>query len=276
MSNVVTARHASTVMVLQDGADGLEVYCVRRHQRLRAWGGAVAFPGGKIEPGDYEAQASHGGTPLHPRVSSFGDPPELARAAVVAAARECFEEACLLPVKGHCPHERLSEMRRRWRTEWGQMLRHERIAVDFGAFVPVGRWVTPRSQPIRFDARFYLARRSTGQVGSHEEEESMDGRWFQPRELLDQFERLEVELVPPTQWMLHMLGKCDGIQHVERFAARQSLEPICPEFSRKGADVRLVLPGHPDHSEHLRSLEGPTSYDLRQGRFALNWKKQAS
>jgi len=72
----VDAAHAATVVLLRDGADGLEVLLARRSSKLAFHGGAWVFPGGRIDPADW------------------GDAPDdLARAARYAAVREAKEEA---------------------------------------------------------------------------------------------------------------------------------------------------------------------------------------
>lgn len=47
---------AATVIVMQDGVDGLEVLLVQRDRSLSFHGGAWVFPGGKLDPGDRTAE----------------------------------------------------------------------------------------------------------------------------------------------------------------------------------------------------------------------------
>lgn len=274
MNAEAKAENASTVMVLRQGEQGPEVYCVTRHPKLRAWGGAVAFPGGKIDEADFDPVFEHLATPPHPRVAAFGESPSMTRAAVVGAVRECFEEVCLLPVVGGCGHEQVERMRERWRAgeSLGALLEANGLELDLGGLVPVARWVTPKPQPIRFDARFYLMELPVGQVGSNDLVESLEGRWVCPAQILERFERSEVDILPPTQWMLNMLSKYRTIADVFAFAERQTLKAIYPEFSSNGSKLCLVLPGDPDHSDAVRCLEGPTSYDFHGGRFVLSLK----
>jgi len=72
----VEAAPAATVVVLRDGAAGLEVLLGRRSSKLAFHGGAWVFPGGRIDPEDYA-----------------GVPDDLVPAARRAAAREAMEEA---------------------------------------------------------------------------------------------------------------------------------------------------------------------------------------
>jgi 8-oxo-dGTP pyrophosphatase MutT (NUDIX family) len=73
---LVDAAPAATVVLLRDGATGLEVLLARRSSKLAFHGGAWVFPGGRIDPEDYAE-----------------DHDDLEAAARRAAVREAKEEA---------------------------------------------------------------------------------------------------------------------------------------------------------------------------------------
>jgi 8-oxo-dGTP pyrophosphatase MutT (NUDIX family) len=269
----VVPETAATVLVLRERPSAIEVLCVRRHPDLRAWGGAVAFPGGKVDPCDADPGLSAEASPPHPRVFAFSDDRPLELACVVAAGRELFEEAGLLVARGPCDAEQLRALRLRYEDgQFRSLLQRAGIVLDLAQLQPVARWVTPPSQAVRFDARFYFMALPVGQEVFRIGQENTECFWSEPKEILERFERRELDLVPPTQWMLYSLSKFNRIDDFSRFASRQPLRQVCPECSRLGGGFRLVLPGHPEHSQPEWSMEGPTSYDLRDGRFVLNWK----
>jgi 8-oxo-dGTP pyrophosphatase MutT (NUDIX family) len=74
----VEIRAAATVILVRDGANGLETLLLRRNSQLAFHGGAWVFPGGRIEADDYEP----------------GDDDDAA--ARRAAVREAHEECGLL------------------------------------------------------------------------------------------------------------------------------------------------------------------------------------
>lgn len=76
----VAVRPASTVVLLRDGEEGLEVLMVRRNRALAFAGGFWVFPGGAVDDAD--------------RALGGDDPDEAAR---YAAAREAQEEAGVSP-----------------------------------------------------------------------------------------------------------------------------------------------------------------------------------
>src|SRR6058998_293848 len=75
---------AATVVLLRDGADGVEALMLRRDADLAFAGGAWVFPGGRIDPEDY------------PEGTDADDAEALLDAARNAAAREAMEEAGLV------------------------------------------------------------------------------------------------------------------------------------------------------------------------------------
>src|SRR5258706_13266645 len=58
MSADTPIRPASTVVVLRDGSRGPEVFMVRRHHAIAFMAGAHVFPGGRVDPGDHDADES--------------------------------------------------------------------------------------------------------------------------------------------------------------------------------------------------------------------------
>ncbi len=71
---------AATVILVRDGANGLEVLALRRDSKLSFAGGMWVFPGGRIDPEDEDPAA----------------PGDVGRAARRAAVREAAEEAGLV------------------------------------------------------------------------------------------------------------------------------------------------------------------------------------
>ena len=54
------ARPAATVALIRDGADGLEVYLLRRVRGMSFAAGMHVFPGGSVDPADRRAEADPG------------------------------------------------------------------------------------------------------------------------------------------------------------------------------------------------------------------------
>jgi hypothetical protein len=266
-------RHAATVVVVRAGADhdggrppgpagredGLEVFCVLRHPKSSFLGGAVVFPGGKVDPGDSAAAWAELATEPHPRGAEMVEPDSVTpRAIAVAACRETLEEGCILPLEAgllgladgpeglsrwglrsrSAPQPPVScgdldALRREAASTEGGLAaalarRGLRLAVD--RLVPWARWVTPEAEERRFDARFFLLELPPGQVGRHDDRETTMSFWARPAVILDRAARGEIFLAPPTTRSLELLATVSTVSHAFGLAAQQSLRPICPLF----------------------------------------------
>ncbi len=90
MEETVIARPAATVLLVRDGASGLEVFMVVRHHQIDFASGALVFPGGRVEPEDYVIAADP------ERCFAAAGLDAAGRALRVAAIRETFEECGVL------------------------------------------------------------------------------------------------------------------------------------------------------------------------------------
>lgn len=268
-------RHASTVVVVREGALGLKVFCVLRHARSSFLGGAVVFPGGKVDPADAADVWAEQAAAPHPRAEALTEtyapaqPPVTARALAVAACRETLEEARIVPVDGFFGDAEVEALHAEIAAAPGSLASAlaragRRLALD--TLVPWARWVTPEAEPRRFDARFYLLELPAGQRGRHDEHETTQSFWGRPADVLDRFARGEIFLAPPTTRTLELLATVADPRAARALADEQSLLPVCPQFVAAEAPF-LALPGDPAHAVPERRVSGPTRFVLRDGRF---------
>lgn len=269
-------RDAATLVILRDGDRGLEVFCVRRHARSSFLGGALVFPGGKVDPDDgAEAWAARATAPAA-RSELLATATASARTLAVAACREAFEEGGILPVDAPLSDREVSEIALELNggTAAGQpalaaALERRGLRLDLGALVPWARWITPEAESRRFDARFYLLALPAGQLGRHDDQETTMSVWASPTEILERTARGEFFLAPPTSRTLELLAGAPDLHRAAALAERQSLLPICPRFvpGDGGGPPYLALPGDPSHGVPERRTDGPTRYVLRGDRF---------
>ncbi|NUP12029.1 MAG: NUDIX domain-containing protein [Polyangiaceae bacterium] len=251
-----TPTDAATVIVLRDEASGPpSIFCVKRHPKSSFMGGAVVFPGGKVDPQD--------GDPAFAGPSSSD---ATATAILVAAARETIEEAGLLPAHGAADAVRHVRARLVEGATFLEALKERELVLDFGRLVPFARWITPEAERRRFDARFFLMRLPDGQVAEPCQTETTTGFWAPASEVLARFAAGEIQLAPPTTRCLELLTAVESVEEAFALAARQSLQAICPRFVA-GDPPMLVIPGDPEHTVAERYVEGPTRFVLRDGRF---------
>ena len=89
-------RDAATVVLLRRGGDGPEVYLLRRQASMEFAGGMCVFPGGSVDPRDFDHTVAWGGPSPAEWASRLGVDEAKARALVCAAVRETFEESGVL------------------------------------------------------------------------------------------------------------------------------------------------------------------------------------
>jgi len=276
----VTPKDAATLVLVRDGAaeSGIEVFCVERNKKSRFMGGAIVFPGGKLDGSDVLAEWTPLTTP--PRLptrgtTAFTSSDAHFRSLAIAGARETLEEAAILHVNdGTVTQDELFVLRRELvnvpealRT----FLAQRRLRLDLGALHPFARWITPEAESRRFDARFFVAIAPAGQTGLHDEHETMASFWASPAEVLRRFEAGEVQLMPPTHRTIAMLADCSTTAAVLAMADASCLDPICPRLVKHtdaaGETMALVLPGDPEHDVREQRAPGESRYVLRGDRW---------
>lgn len=248
---------AATLVLLRDGSNGLEVFCVERNPKSGFMAGAVVFPGGKVDATDRD-----------PAWEPFVLPPiaGVSQDFALAACRESLEEAAILPVDRTLTHGQALDLRRalalgpeHLRSE----LKTRGLLIDLASLVPFARWVTPEPEVRRFDARFFMLRAPAGQEGAHDTYETMASFWEKPSEVLTRFEAAEIQLAPPTHRTLEILAEQPDVNAALAVARTSSLDPIRPVLIDYDGTMALTLPGDPDHPQTDRLIPGRTRYVLR-------------
>jgi len=258
-------RDAATILVARDAEAGVEVFCVERHKKSGFLGGAIVFPGGKLDEAD--------GDPAWERLAR-GDADAVERALRIAACRETLEEAAILLADGPLAHDDVVALRARMaRNEEAlpAFLAAHGLRLDLTALQPFARWVTPVAEARRFDTRFYVAVAPEGQRGAHDEHETTSSFWARPADVLARFEAGQVLLAPPTHRTLEIFADAKHATDFVALAKTLSLAPICPRLVKhvdaRGETMALVLPGDPDHPQREVIVPGKSRYVLRTDRF---------
>lgn len=236
-------RLAATVVLVRDGEQGLEVFCVQRSAKSSFLAGALVFPGGQLDADDAHWAET---LPVHPKTETLPSGAALA----LAALRETIEEAGILLTRGAPLDEaRLAQLRRALAEHQPlrPLLEAERHTPLLADLLPMARWITPTREPKRFDTAFFLARAPEGQSGAHDDSETVASSWARPGVVLERWARGAISMVPPTHATLAWLAERPDVDAALRDAAALTLDPLCPELL-VGPPLSLVLPGDPEHS----------------------------
>jgi len=270
---------ASTVIVGRtDSAGQVEVFCVKRHPKSGFLGGAVVFPGGKVDRGDEDPAWATYRTQLAARSSVLA---EHAAGFAIAALRETLEEAAILPVMGDSlDASGARSLRQELAAQVSQggepgvafrrLIEQRQLVLDTARLLPLWRWTTPAAEQRRFETVFYWLELPPHQLGESDLHETTQGFWGTPGALLERWERGDILLAPPTSSSLEVLGELSSLTDVHALASRYALDPICPELVFEGNTTILALPGDVLHSvaTPVRGNEDrPTRFVLEAQRF---------
>jgi 8-oxo-dGTP pyrophosphatase MutT (NUDIX family) len=220
-------------------------------------GGAYVFPGGKLDPADADPSVPADLDDATAAGRLGEDDGARARALHVAAARECLEEAGVLFVDGAVDAHVVAALRHACDVEkkpLGPMLIERGLSLRLRALVPWTRWITPRVESRRFDARFFVAVAPAGVDATHDTRETVASLWLTPREALARAHREEIVLVPPTYRSVEVLAQQPDVAHVLAMppAAIPTLEPVVVPGPDGG--VVVALPGDPLHPLSLQPM----------------------
>jgi 8-oxo-dGTP pyrophosphatase MutT (NUDIX family) len=264
---VSDVRLAATVILARPE---FEVYLTRRSTRSAFAPNAFVFPGGTIDAQDASSAAQSRTLGLEPdrlgrefraAISPdlvYTEPPidrDAARALLVAALRELFEEAGVLlgctaamrPIDTVALDKaRLTAQRTALRSgtlTFASLLEDHDWYADARNLTLFSHWITPASERRRYNTHFFFAAAPADQAALADAFETHDGVWMTPNEALARHRRGEMHLVYPT------------IKHLERLAGFNSLDAAL-EFARSKPIV-TVMPAESDDEFVLPpNLEG--------------------
>jgi recombination protein RecT len=242
----VPVRPAATVVLVRPGEGGLEVLLTHRPATMAFAPDMHVFPGGRVDPADADpglsARSALSAEAAAERLG--GDlEPVTALAAHVAAIREAFEEVGVL-LADHAPDSDLVAARARLLADAGAFpaiaealdlrLRTDRL-------VPLSRWVTPRSMPRRFDARFFAAAFPESAAVTLVGDEVLAQAWHRPLDALDSMAAGGLGMWLPTSTTLMQLAHARSIEDIrERLAPGRLGEVVVEEVA---ADLtRIEMP----------------------------------
>ncbi|MDW3215853.1 MAG: NUDIX domain-containing protein [Ilumatobacteraceae bacterium] len=220
LAATIPVRPAATVMLVRDGDDGLEVFMLQRTHGAAFARSQYVFPGGKVDDADH-------GDVFEPICDGLDDGPASARmgmdhgglAWLVAAIRECFEEAGVLLARPVDADDvirfddpevaaRFNEARHQVHDgslSLADLCERERLMLLVDRMHLVDHWVTPVGERRRFDTRFFVARAPDAQEPLHDDGETIASLWVRPADALRMWEAGELQMFPPTVVSLEFL-----------------------------------------------------------------------
>ncbi len=235
---------AATLVLVRDRTDGApELLIVERSQGMAFAGGALVFPGGRIDQQDRELA------------------PTADKAAAVAAIRETIEETAIPVATTPVPSEEQAlAMQKQLVAErpFGDVLRENGLELDLDALTPFARWVPKFHATRRFDTLFFVARAGeTPWPPRVVPGECTSALWITAQEVLERDRRGEARLIFPTRRNLERLALHSTFEAICADARAHPIEPISPWVEEIEGENFITIPegiGYPVTRERLDGL----------------------
>jgi 8-oxo-dGTP pyrophosphatase MutT (NUDIX family) len=198
---------SSTVALLRDGGDGVEVCMLRRPDRSTFAAGAFVFPGGALDPED-----------------GSGDP-----AYAIAGVREVLEEVGLL-IGTSAPGAGEQDLEARIKAARAQLLAGagfmdvlagHGLEIAPGRLVYIAHFITPPRDGRRYDTRFFAYQVRSQQEVSVHSAEAVEGGWHRPESML----ALDSPaIMPPTRMLCHEFARLGSVDVILETLGSQPIE----------------------------------------------------
>jgi len=255
-------RNASTVVLMRPGASrepgSLEVYLLRRHVDMAFAAGMAVFPGGGVDPRDFDHEIDWVGPPPSQWARLLGVEEPLARALVCAAVRETFEESGVLFAGADWVDEGegVSIVKDTTGAEWEEdrrrlearelsftdFLSHRGLSLRTDMLRVWGSWLTPVFEPRRYRTWFFTAQLPPTQRTRDVSTESSAATWLSVREAISAVDDGRMLMLPPQYCTcLELFDLSTPVEALDS-AAERDLTPVEPSADLDADGAYLTLP----------------------------------
>lgn len=217
---------------------------VVRHHQIDFASGALVFPGGKIDDGDYAvADLSDG----------VGDGDATQAALMAGAIREAFEECGVLLARTTGQSDlidgaRLAELDHYREALHSnemplrQMLDTENLRLACDRLHHFAHWVTPPMMPKRFDTHFYLVAAPADHLAVHDGTESVDSVWISPNDAAAGAADKTYTIIFPTLRNVELLGESSTVADAVATTSSRDIVSVLPWTEKRDDGNYVCIP----------------------------------
>ena len=248
-------------MLVRDDAHGPSVYLTRRSNRSRFMPDVYVFPGGAVDAADRDpamlalVAGSESGAPpgvvgaalrelleeagvLFAREAS-GNPvggapgdtvPGIPSDAVPGTKGDAVGGATANGTRSAINQDCVTAMRAELvaSVPFATLVVRRGLVLDAAPLIYYSNWITPATEPIRFDTHFFLAPMPDHQIASADAVEVHDGVWLAPSEALGRGDRGEMTIILPTRKHLERLAAFPTVEAIVAHARTRRVMPVAP------------------------------------------------
>lgn len=246
-------RDAATVVLMRTGANGPEVYLLRRQTSMAFAGGMCVFPGGGVDPRDFDHAVAWAGPSPESWAQRLGVDERMARALLCAAVRETFEESGVL-LAGTAESVVADTTADDWEADrvalegrelsLTEFLDRRELVLRTDLLGVWAGWLTPVFEPRRYRTWFFAASLPLGQVTRDVSSESSSVTWLPAMTAVEQAEAGDILMMPPTYLTCLDIGQHADPDEVLAEAVGRSVEMFTPTVVSDGDEFVLSMPAH--------------------------------
>jgi len=241
---------SATVLLVKDIEDDFEIFMVTRHQKIKFAGGALVFPGGKLDPEDSDEALL---STCRGQKGSTGVLTDEELAFRICGIRETFEEAGVLLARDNetgnsLSGERGAELAQQYRKalhggeiSLAEIVQAEGLILACDQMIVFARWVTPTYFPKRFDTFFFLARVPQDQIASHDDIESTDSLWTTPAQAIADGDEGRKLVVFATRANLGKLALSKSVAELIENTSKDKIVIVEPVITDNDGDVTFRI-----------------------------------
>lgn len=242
---------AATLVLMRDAQAGEppDLLMIERAASMTFAGGALVFPGGRIDPGDHAVAANEA------LVGAGFDLDDAA--ARIAAIRETIEEVGIAVGIDPAPDEAATSQLRAALAEsgdFGALLAAAGYRLDLEALTFFARWRPNLNETRNFDTRFYLAAPPADAAAAADGGESVHALWTSAARLLADADAGHHQIIFPTRRNLERLACFAALEEAIADAAGRTIGTITPWIEERDGSDWLCIPedqGYPTTAELL-------------------------
>ncbi len=248
---------AATIIIFRDnpGGGAPEILITVRSRTMTFAGGMAVFPGGRVDPADFELGARIA-------AETGGNIADDEAAHQIAAIRETLEETGLaLGLSGEVDADKAAKARAMLEevNELAPVLEEFGWTIDLTQITPFARWYPKNEKLSRvYDTRFYLANLGTGQVDvSIDQSENTRLFWMSAQGALDAAEAGDIKLIFPTRRNLERLALFASYAEARAQAEAIPVKTIIPLIDNSSGQPMLTImedAGYPITAELLETV----------------------
>ena len=243
----VPARAAASLLLGRDGPDGPELFLLARNRDSAFASGALVYPGGAVDEADRNPA-------LRARAEGSDGLGEDDFAFRIAAIREAFEECGILLARArgsndHVGRRRVDSIKRRFADALADhsldmlaLAEAEDLVLACDHLIPFAHWITPETQPKRFDTHFFLASAPPDQEARHDGHESVDSVWITPAALVEAADAGAWYVMFPTRLNAQKFGRSATVADALAAARCAPVVTVMPAGQKVEGGRRLRIP----------------------------------